>query len=379
VSSGGQRESLGKRFQAIFCKSSQTRNSLRKIFFQLLKKISETNDARELWTNTLKGQLNWQPFLEVRNGNIPLPPYQELGKSKAEMQSAQQRKDAIIITGRFRSGSTLLWNIFRNIDGITAYYEPFNERRWFNPKVRGDKIDATHKNVSDYWQEYVGLESLGKYYREEWIAKNLYMEAAFWAPDMKKYVELLIDRASGRPVLQFNRIDFRLPWFRRNFSGAKIVHIYRHPRDQWCSTLRDPQSFPKENSMDQFPPHDKFYLRMWANDLKYHFPFLDEKNITHPYQMFYYLWKLSYVFGVIYADYSIVFEHLIDDPDTQLRSLFHSLQVGLFDMEKLKTLVESPPVGKWTIYADDEWFKEHEAVCETVLADFFATLEIQYS
>ncbi len=47
----------------------------------------------------------------------------------------------------------------------------------------------------------------------------------------------------GRPVLQFNRIDFRLAWFAGSFP-AKIVHIYRHPqingaRRCWTSRVLD--------------------------------------------------------------------------------------------------------------------------------------------
>src|SRR6185295_9584612 len=113
---------------------------------------------------------------------------------------------------------------------------------------------------------------------------------------MKRYVEILIERARGRPVLQFNRVDFRLPWLRKTFPGAKILHLYRHPRDQWCSTLMDPSAFPKERTIADFAAHDHFYLRNWARDLKYHFPFLDEQHLDHPYEMFYYVWKLSYLF-----------------------------------------------------------------------------------
>ena len=86
------------------------------------------------------------------------------------------------------------------------------------------------------------------------------MDEDFWDPDLKRYVEILIERAPGRPVLQFNRIDFRLPWFRRHFPDAKIVHLYRHPRDQWCSALMDVKCFPRHGRVEDFAAHDKFYL-----------------------------------------------------------------------------------------------------------------------
>ena len=126
------------------------------------------------------------------------------------------------------------------------------------------------------------------------------MDENTWDPDMKRYVDTLIERADGRPVLQFNRIDFRLPWFRRQYLNATCIHIFRHPRDQWCSTLQgDLNRFTKDTAMADFPACDHFYLGTWAEDLKYHFPFLDEKSNRHPYQVFYYIWKLSYLFGAV--------------------------------------------------------------------------------
>jgi hypothetical protein len=354
-------------------KNSRVRGFLRKSLFQFLRQVSETDDAREMWSKTLKGQLAWRSQLPLKNYADMIPPYVELGKSQHDVQLAQ-RTDVIIITGRFRSGSTLLWNLFRNIEGMTSYYEPFNERRWFDPRTRGNRVDRTHKNVADYWREYEGLEVLGEYYCEEWIEKNLYMDETFWAPKMKRYVELMIEKAPGRPVLQFNRIDFRLPWFRQNFPHAPIIHIYRHPRDQWCSALLNPDCFPKDGTMDQFAPYDKFYLRMWARDLKYHFPFLDEQNISHPYQMFYYLWKLSYLFGVTYAHHSIAFEHLVDNPELHLKTTLQALHVEQYNLEQLKLLFDAPPREKWRMYADDDWFKRQETLCETILADFFPTV-----
>jgi hypothetical protein len=171
-------------------------------------------------------------------------------------------------------------------------------------------------------------------------------------------------------VLQFNRIDFRLPWIKHNFPRAKIVHLYRNPRDQWCSSLIDPGCVRVNSTISAFHAHDKFYLARWAADLKYEFPFLDERTISHPYELFYYIWKLSYLFGTKYAHYSLAFEELVEKPEKTLTELFRTLKIDSRQAEKSRNLVTDAHIGKWLRYADDSWFKQYETACETVLTEF---------
>jgi hypothetical protein len=297
-----------------------------------------------------------KPVKQIQLDNIDNP-YFSVEKGGGEVDGAE----TIFITGRFRSGSTLLWNIFRNIEGCTAYYEPFNERRWFDQSGRGEQVDNTHLGVTDYWNEYNGLDRLADFYNQSWVDTDLYMDESSWDPAMKEYVNALI-QGKSKAILQFNRIDFRLPWIKRHFPKNKIIHIYRNHRDQWISFLRDPGLMNKNDVLNTY--EDGFYLDPWCHDLSKYFPFLDKELTPHPYARFYYLWKLSYLAGQQYSDISISFENLVLKPRQTLKDIFDNINWANIDIDELVPLIESPQLGKWIKYADADWFESFESECE---------------
>jgi hypothetical protein len=341
------------------------RNPVRSGVFKLLSQLLATDDGRRLLADSLKGSGHAVTIPRDLRGTDAIP-YPELGGAIETDASATA---PVFLTGRFRSGSTLLWNVFRNVPECTSFYEPLNERRWFDPRTRGERVDATHLGVEEYWREYQGLEHLGAWYRPEWIERNLYMSEQHWDPNLLAYVRGLINAAPHRAVLQFNRIDFRLPWLRRNFPDARLIHMYRHPRDQWCSSLVDVKSFPRDATVAEFAAHDHFYLLTWAKDLAYHFPFLDPRDADHPYDLFYLIWKLSFLFGQTYCDASFCFETFCSSVDRELPRLMSAARVTEFDLAALRRLVV-PQKSKWQLFADQDWFAEREARCETILDRF---------
>ncbi|MDP5032260.1 sulfotransferase [Paraglaciecola sp.] len=317
-----------------------------------------------------------QDFLndKVRVGSQPLPtlknidsPYQ---KVSAVPNLTSQRDDIIFITSRFRSGSTLLWNLFRQSGTCTSFYEPFNERQWFSPKLRGENVDASHRGVSDYWAEYQGMEELSELYDEDWIRTELLMTEQSHQPKMKRFIERLVELSPKRPVLQFNRIDFRLLWVKQHFPKAKILHLFRHPRDQWCSFLTD-DSLMNKNDVE-LTYQDAFYLDPWCDDLAKHYPFLDKRFTPHPYQRFYALWKLSFLFGKQYADYSVSFEALTEKPKDEINAIFDlfNISVDPFSIEKLCNVIQAPMPARWKNYADEAWFAAHENEVDNLILPF---------
>ncbi|NLX56070.1 MAG: sulfotransferase [Planctomycetaceae bacterium] len=273
----------------------------------------------------------------------------------------------VFITARFRSGSTLLWNLFRHMPGITAYYEPLHPTLQLPSAARVPVGDPTHYGVDNYWSEYERIEGLENWYTEPWHARNLYLDALDWKPALMAYLQVLIRSAPARPVLQFNRVDFRLDWLRHVFPDALLVHLFRHPRDQWLSALRKPDAFGPADSLEQFVHHDHFFLQEWVRDLATHFPVLDWQIVEHPYRMFYLLWKLSYIWGKAYSGLSVAYEQLLATPRATLGELCEYAGLDRQLVPQIAALVRSSGNSKWRTYADATWFAAHERAAEALL------------
>ena len=280
----------------------------------------------------------------------------------------------VFITARFRSGSTFLWQLFRNMQGVTAYYEPLNERRWFSPDSDNrDEVDVTHIGVSDYYSEYQGMEDLDEYFSQEWSSRFLYMDHSHSDERLFRYISELAKRANGMPVLQFNRTDFRLPWLRANFPESKIIHLYRNPREQWMSIQKadgpiSPDFVLTDESNSRL---QLFYTLQWADDLQRIFPFLSLSENSHPYDIHYLLWRLSYTFGETYSDISIAYEELVKDADSTFNKINEKTGLDFKVIGSTVSVKEGALTERWKSYAEISWFETRESHCDRLLAAFF--------
>ena len=106
----------------------------------------------------------------------------------------------------------------------------------------------------------------------------------------------------------------------------------------------------------------------FVNDLQFHFPFL--RKIGHPYRHFYYLWKLSYLFGMKYRDVAGLLRGPSNPARWNGRRVVRVADIQPPTTETLETIVKTPKLGKWRDYAEESWFREHEQACEMTLNEF---------
>ncbi len=281
----------------------------------------------------------------------------------------------IFITSRFRSGSTFLWLLFRKLDNITAYYEPLNENRWFLDKVQVE-VDPTHIGVNNYSDEFKGLNYLNRFFSDLWTYSHLYMTEKSYDYNLFCYIKELIDKAPNRSVLQFNRVDFRLGWIKAYFPDVVLLHIYRNPREQWMSVQIDGGPIDPNYKISRYnvlygtPP--LFYTIWWAKDLRYIFEFLEPEG-KHPYEVYYYLWRLSYIWAKNYVHYSFAYEELVTNFKGVLKELFEFIKIPYTEdiISNLEKLNKGKITQRWKNYASVEWFEEIENKCDFVLSKMF--------
>lgn len=273
----------------------------------------------------------------------------------------------IFISARFRSGSTLLWNIFRSMPGSVAYYEPCHEHLLAHVEADIPPRES-HINAPPYWEEYKPIqEKLRLHHKREFGLSRLYMEAEEGHPELVNYIRFLIDSAGDRtPVLQFNRMDFRLEWLRANFPEAKIIHLERNPRENWYSMVND---LP-ENAWKGPLTNTPYDLVLWSIALHGDFPFLFSPQVTTTYHRHYLLWRLSSLVGKQQADISLSFEKdLVQDSERTVRLLVEEAGLPQCDVRQLTALISPPAPEGWREFADPEWFGKAEEQCDKMLEE----------
>lgn len=255
-------------------------------------------------------------------------------------------KKPIFIHSLFRTGSTYVWNKFRQDDRYSCYYEPFNqflseistERAYIwaydskaTDEVRHPRITKNHlfeyKKLIKPGQK--GIPFFKKSFSFDDYCKN------DSNPGMKRYIDNLIHTAEAEgktPVLQFNRSAFKIKWFKRYFPGSINIYLARNSHDQWHSYI----SMLEENSLDIFLIMDvltaginrnnqyfkrlgsyvhlvEFHSEKFYNEELIYRALLDVYSYDELYHIFYFIWLTALWESACHSDILIAIDLVSSD------------------------------------------------------------------
>ncbi|VAW34701.1 hypothetical protein MNBD_GAMMA01-1870 [hydrothermal vent metagenome] len=264
-------------------------------------------------------------------------------------------KPIIFISGRFRAGTSMLWNLFNRLPQYCAWYEPLHPNLLSHIQYVKPTVD--HLSIDDYWLSYQQLQKLKRYYCASFGQHRLFLEKHEQWQELKNYINYLI-KSSGdlTPVLQFNRMDLRLSWLKNTFPNATIIHIKREPYPLWISARKHIKT--NDDKLNESYP-DGYDLMQWSVDLAHTFPMLQNKNNRNSYFRHYFIWKLSQKMATAHADINLSLE---DDFLYSLNGIFKLAKIFNWQQEATEiaeSLVQKPQslqldLTKDNLYTDIE-------------------------
>ncbi|MFB6278245.1 MAG: sulfotransferase [Salinibacter sp.] len=141
----------------------------------------------------------------------------------------------LLLQGVFRSGTTALFRTLRRDNRLDCFYEPLHPDL---PKhAREADSERPDHPKSSLYEEYRSLlDRLDTHLGAESPPWPPYLGTDDEAPALAAYLHGLTD-ATNRPLLQFNRAFWMIPWLAQAFPGSAFVHLVRDPRSVVWSQL----------------------------------------------------------------------------------------------------------------------------------------------
>lgn len=302
-----------------------------------------------------------------------------------DLSPQQIAKNSIFITARYRTGSTYLYSLFSSLANTATFYEPLNYHLVDNLdrddlETQQDKLQFAHTLKGDYLADYQSLDrkKLMRYFRREFNLTNIVMSATEQSDELKEYIHFLLSTYPQKSkVLQFNRIDFRLPWFKVNFPQAFIVNLRRNPRDIYASFvgmfLRKVSGQPQinlEDGVETMIDYVGLNEELDALSTVFSLPCLTDN--LNSYQKVYLLNQLSNRWADSFADLVVEYESLIKDPMAVITEIVSYLPTWELSFDREFIEAKQNRINVWKEYHSDSWFKNNEIVCNESLDRIFS-------
>lgn len=267
------------------------------------------------------------------------------------------KNSPIFITGRFRAGTSFMWQVFEQLPGYCAWYEPLHPQ--LLSAIEHVKPKQDHVGIKDYWGAYRQHPEFKRHYSVEFATHDLYLDEKDSYRKLESYIKHLITLSGDdRAVLQFNRVDFRLPWLRRKFPDALIIHMDREPLSLYHSQRKHIPA-DKTNDINYW---DAYELLPWCYALYDQFPLLLGNDFKHAFYQFFFIYQMSKMSAQINADLSINLDQDVFQSDHFLSKLSKALPLDDQQLKTIKSMVQIPE----KITFEEPWIEELNQIMDTV-------------
>ncbi|MCC3454676.1 sulfotransferase [Microcoleus sp. PH2017_08_TRC_O_A] len=297
-----------------------------------------------------------------------------LQEESKNLHREETEKDCVFITGRYRTGTTFLYSLFSSLENTAVFYEPLhpNLLEYLDKEQNvSEQLKALngHTFKGNYFEEYKVLNRkiLFSTHQREFSSRKLIMSTVDSYYDLKNYVSFLTRSLPDIPlkVLQFNRVDFRLGWFKKNFSNALIVNLRRNPRDIYASYRTVNARNTSENNEQEIG--SLFYLDDYISILgRLSIPQICVQQMN-TYEKIYFLNQLSNLWSDYFADIILDYEELVEDP-VGIVSRIASQVKGFEPNWKSEILAaKKDRINVWQEYHENSWFLKCESKCDNLI------------
>ena len=222
---------------------------------------------------------------------------------------------SIFIVGLPKSGTTLLWTLFRNIPEVTTFYEPFA----FEFRLQLESPDEIilpagpqdhHFFVNSYFDEYLEYCDLKELQKHYCLADNKFDR-------IKSYIDYLIKVAPKLPTFKFVRLNGRLHELKAAYPDSYLIYIHR-----------------------EFDYHLASLERLGLKDaIINQYKLINQIELTDV--SFTSLYNRTLIEGKTFSDYIIKYDDLVTDSRKELFQLLEPLGFTKHVLELLPLIVNT--------------------------------------
>ena len=291
----------------------------------------------------------------------------------------------IFIHSLWRTGSTYIWNKFRQNSSYYCYYEPLYERLIEAKKEELQQLstneklkDLNHPIAEQYNTYEFPIEPDGGVnFFTKGISYDRYcLDTDAEDSELLNYLDYLIDVTpeNKKPLLQFCRTSLRIGWCKSTFPEAYHTYIKRSARNQWesCLSIGEREYFIVvlfliigKSTNNLVSPIKNLLDIPQFTDASTHQEFLFYKDVTtkysleDKYRIFYFLWLIS-------LNEANKADSIIDIDELSTNNEYRASIEDFFDLDLSDCLVKT--YNKYTLNTttmDEIEFEIHELVSNT--------------